>query len=401
MVRSAIVSEDEFIPRITVRDIFLDNDNWARYFFLHKDELRDVEITEVEKMLRCHADGKGFFYYYCPHCDSHWIVSNGCNSRICSDCGKRYTDKWAKRLSSKMFNVVHRHLVLTVPHIIWYILRDNKSALKAFMDSGIKAINQTLSYIQREDLLGGAIVILHPYGKDMEFKPHLHVLMVEGGFDKSGRFIRKKFIPFEVMRKTWQYHVLTALKRVLPKSRKYRRLIDACFKKYKNGFVIHMPEESRIRSKRTIAQYIGRYVRHPAIANTRISEYDGRNVTFWYFDRKKDVKVSITVSVEEFIRRVIQHIPERQFKMIRYYGAYCRKWKKRFQRYLSQESIPQRKLWSFTQKRCFFCPACGAELRFEGKTDNPPPDRRIFGGRITDWANLEWGRASSYKPSTS
>jgi len=215
-----------------------------------------------------------------------------------------------------MFNVVHRHLVLTVPDIIWYILRDNKSVLKAFMDSGIKAINQTLSYVQREDLLGGAIVVLHPYGKDMEFKPHLHVLIVEGGFDKSGRFIRKKFIPFEAMRKTWQYHVLTALKRVLPRSRKYRRLIDACFKKYKNGFVIHMPEESRIRSRRTIAQYIGRYVRHPAIANTRISEYDGRNVTFWYFDRKKGVKAFITVSVEEFIRRIIQHIPERQFKMI-------------------------------------------------------------------------------------
>ena len=62
MVRSATFSKDEFILRITIRNIFFDNENWARYCFLHKDELREVEIKEVEKMLRCHADGKGFFY---------------------------------------------------------------------------------------------------------------------------------------------------------------------------------------------------------------------------------------------------------------------------------------------------------------------------------------------------
>lgn len=352
-------------------------------------------------MLRCHADGKGFFYYYCPHCKSHWVVSNGCNSRICSDCGKRYTDKWAKRLSAKMFKVVHRHLVLTVPDILWSILCDNKSVLKEFMDSGIKAINQTLSYALRMKILGGAIVVLHPYGKDMRFRPHLHVLMTEGGFDKSNHFVRKKFISFGAMRKTWQYNVLTALKKVLPKSREYATLIDKCFKNYPNGFVIHMPKESRIRSKRTIAKYVGRYVRHPAIANARISKYDGREVTFWYFDREKEKKVSITISVEEFIRRVIQHIPERQFKMIRYYGAYCRKWKKRYQRYLVQESITQTKVMDFTRKRCYYCPNCGAELKFDSKLDNPPPYRSKFGELICDWANLEWGRGSSRKTTES
>lgn len=351
-------------------------------------------------MLRCHADGKGCFYYHCPNCHREWVVSNGCKGRLCSECGKGYTDKWAKRLSSRMFKVVHRHLVLSVPPIVWYILRNNKSALKAFMDAGIKAINETLSHALRMDMQGGAIVILHPYGKEMLFTPHLHVLMTEGGFDKSTHFIRQKYICYEVMRKTWQYHVLTALKRVLPKIQKYNRLINASFKKYKKGFYIHMPKESRIRSKRTVAQYVGRYVRHPAIANTRISNYDGRNVTFWYVDSKTEKKVFITIPVEEFIRRVIQHIPEPHFKMIRYYGAYCRKWKRRYRRYLEQESITQTKLGGFSRKRRYHCPHCGSALLFASKEDNPPPDRGKFGRLITDWGDLTWGKGSSHKTNT-
>ena len=47
--------------------------------------------------------------------------------------------------------------------------------------------------------------------------------------------------------------------------------------------------------------------------------------------KKKHYK---TMPVFEFIKAIIQHIPDRNFKMIRYYGAYCRKLKKRYLFYL-------------------------------------------------------------------
>lgn len=31
-----------------------------------------------------------------------------------------------------------------------------------------------------------------------------------------------------------------------------------------------------------------------------------------------------TLKIEEFIKKVIRHVPDKQFKMIRYYGAYAR-----------------------------------------------------------------------------
>jgi len=40
-------------PKFSVKDIFLDNHNWDVYEHQYKDDLRQVEIEEVEKMLSC------------------------------------------------------------------------------------------------------------------------------------------------------------------------------------------------------------------------------------------------------------------------------------------------------------------------------------------------------------
>jgi hypothetical protein len=72
-------------------------------------------------------------------------------------------------------------------------------------------------------------------------------------------------------------------------------------------------------------RYIGRYIRRPAIGMNRIEEYDGQNVTFKYRDKTDGKEKRETVSVEEFISRLIRHIPDEQFKTIRHYGIYSRR----------------------------------------------------------------------------
>jgi Putative transposase len=67
-------------------------------------------------------------------------------------------------------------------------------------------------------------------------------------------------------------------------------------------------------------RYIGRYTKRPAIAESRITDYDGNTVTFEYQDKKAGIFRRTTLSVLEFIGRLIRHIPERYFRMIRYSG---------------------------------------------------------------------------------
>lgn len=146
---------------------------------------------------------------------------------------------------------------------------------------------------------------------------------------------------------------------------------------------MNLPKQSRITSKRMIGRYVARYVRHPAIANTRISGYDGRIVTFWYKDNE-DVKHVVTMAVFDFIGVLIQHIPDRHFKMIRYYGAYARKWKTRFAFYL-QGCITQSKLSDFTKNNVVRCPVCGHVMEFVLYWKKGPPAKNVFGSKISDW----------------
>ena len=251
--------------KFSIKDIFTDNHNWDSYYYFHRREIRQVEKEEVEKMMSCKSPYRGCYSYYCPKCEEYHDILLGCNSRLCPDCGKRYTDQWAKTLSSRMFDVPHRHAVMTIPDRLRPMLSKHRDLWKVVMDSAIKTLNDTLSYALRKKVLAGAIIVLHPFARDLGFNLHIHLLITEGGFDKSRKFIHKKYIPFKALRRTWQYQVLTNLKKALPKTKENAMLIDTLFKDYPQGFYVFAPKESRITSRHRISRYVARYVRHPTI----------------------------------------------------------------------------------------------------------------------------------------
>lgn len=336
------------------------------------------------KMLDCRSENAGYLQYYCEKCDEYRTVHFGCKSRICSHCGKPESDRWAREMSKKMFRVVHRHVVLSMPERLWAVFKQDRNLEKVMMDSAIETLNEVLSHALRTEIRAGAIVVLHPYGRDLEYRPHIHNLMTEGGFDRKGAFIPKTHIHYESMRQVWKYKLLTNLKEALPKTRENARFIDRLFKDYPNGFYAHLPPESRITSMRMIAKYIGRYIRHPAIANCRLYGYDGKNVTFWYKDNQEVVHYT-TMKVSDFIEALIQHIPERYFKMIRHYGAYSRGLKGKYVKYLSLKSIGQLRLKEIGVKPHSICPVCKNEMELIWFRKPGPPESRIFGERIRDW----------------
>lgn len=365
---------------LSVKHIF--KDHWDRYYNDNKEKIRQIEKREVEKMLSCKEESRGFFTCYCPRCDAYRTVYFGCNSRLCSSCGKLHTDKWANNLANKIFKVPQRHVILSIPEILWRIIKENRKLLKVLMDSAIKFLREAFSKATRKEILPGAIVVLHPFSREIRFKPHTHCIVTEGGFDKQGAFISlPSYIPYELLHKSWQYHILTELRRALP--REYNRIIDCLFRNYPNGFHAHLKPE-RIIGHKNLAKYIARYIRHPAIANTRIIAYNGKAVTFWYEDREKE-KQYVTLQVDEFISAIIQHVPDEQFKMIRYYGAYSRRRKRKYKSYLVQESIEQKTLLSFSKKRRFLCPICKTKMEIVWyHTKPPPPDK----GKLTYWIEV-------------
>lgn len=131
----------------------------------------------------------------------------------------------------------------------------------------------------------------------MKFHPHLHILT------NSQINFNYKF------NKLWRKIVLNNL--------------NLTSNKYYYGYYVW---SDAIRSKE-ISKYIARYVRHPAIANSRVIVYNEQYVKFYYNDAGKQ-RIFVRKPVMDFIACLIQHIPPKQFKMIRYYGIYSKNKKK-------------------------------------------------------------------------
>jgi hypothetical protein len=277
-----------------------------------------------------------------------------------------------------MFPVPHRHFVMSVPDALWYFFRDWNN-LKAYMDAAIECFNDYFSKLLHRNIKVGVIVILHPFGKDMRFQPHLHLLITEGGFDNRRNFIKAEFIPANGFRKSWQYHVLEKLQaNGLP-----NKLATQMYEKYPNGFYVWLHKRGTIKHPKVIAKYIGRYVRHPAIANSRIYFYNKKIAKFFYTNNE-DKRVDVTMTTNQFISALIQHIPPSHFKMIRYYGAYARASKSKYGA-KSRSGITQLKLYQFGIERIKYCPFCHNELEFVWYCRKPPPVPLKSQKELTDW----------------
>jgi hypothetical protein len=82
---------------------------------------------------------------------------------------------------------------------------------------------------------------------------------------------------------------------------------------------------------RATVRYIGRYTKRAVLAEYRITHYDGKTVRFRFKDYARGGRMSYkTLRVLAFIGRLIRHIPDKHFKMVRYAGLFATRWKARY-----------------------------------------------------------------------
>jgi ribosomal protein S27E len=319
-------------------------------------------VEEVEKMLHCRDPEYGFLTYKCPECGAVKTIPLACKSRICPSCGKKYADEWADRLAQMLYAVSHRHMVFTIPEELRKVLDADRGLLKVLMDAVSNTMQQMIK--ERRGAVPGVICVLHIFGKDLELNPHVHVLATEGGLTKRGEWVSVTFLEYGKLRRIWQYQLLTAVKRQLPRTWENSRLIDSLFKRHPEGFYIYA--KRRVSKPRNIARYIGRYLRHPAIAESRISDFNPETnmVSFWY--RVDGEKKTVTMSALEFIDRLVRLIPDKNLKLIRYYGLYSRRTSAKLQKMLTPLSREKPRVQA--RKEVVKCPKCGSIMDLMGAT---------------------------------
>jgi len=319
-------------------------------------------VEEVEKMLHCRDPEYGFLTYKCPECCAVKTIPLACKSRICPSCGKKYADEWADRLAQMLYAVSHRHMVFTIPEELRRVLDANRRLLKVLMDAVSNTMQQMIR--ERHGAVPGVVCVLHIYGKDLNLNPHVHVLATEGGLTKKGEWVPVSFLEYGKLRRIWQYQLLIMVKREMPGTWENSRFIDSLFKKHPEGFYIYA--KRRVTKPKRIAAYIGRYLRHPAIAESRISDFNVETnmVTFWY--EENGAKKFVTVSALEFIDRLVRLIPDKNLKLIRYYGLYSRRTQGKLQKMLTP--LSREKPAVLPKREVVKCPRCGQPMDLLGAT---------------------------------
>ena len=169
------------------------------------------------------------------------------------------------------------------------------------------------------------MTVLHTHGRNGQYHPHLHLLATSGGYDAQGaRWEHLQYLPYDLLRRKWQWHLLTMLRQTL-KTDAVQRLVDACFRQYPDGLVTNVQKGTVPSQYQSLARYVAKYVVSPPIAVRRIDRYDGQRVTYHYRSHRTDRMEHETVDVATFIGRMVQHTVAKGCKRIRYDGVQATK----------------------------------------------------------------------------
>ncbi len=305
-----------------LKDIFSDHwDDFLSYANKNNLNIREVVLREVKRMIECKSLKNGFLVYKCPTCDEEKIAPKTCKSRFCNCCGIKYAKQRSLTIESKLLNCKHRHVVFTIPDSLWSLFLQKRSRLNLMF----KAISTTLNSWYKEKykslkLTPGYVLTLHTFGRDDKWNVHIHCLLCEYCLTIKGE---KKidYIPFEMLRKRFQTILLNLLEADIGKEN-FRDLKNKIYSKSSNGFYVYAKKNEFPDSKKAV-EYVLRYCGRPCFAQYRIIDIDSdNNIIFWY-KRHEDDKIAVErIHIFEFIKRLIRHIPDSQFKTIRYYGFY-------------------------------------------------------------------------------
>ena len=304
-------------------------DHWEPFQHAHSRYQTPYYAGLVAKMLACGTPEKiGSIEYRCLHCgQGKHLVAMSCKSSLCLRCAKVHVDNWVSQVSQVLHEgVIYRHIILTVPAMFRTTFYQNAAVvLRAFMRCGAPCLDDFYSEVRGKALRGGSIVVLHTHGRNGQYHPHLHVIATSGGYDgQQARWEHLQYLPYALLRRKWQWHLLTMLRQTL-QTEAVKRLVDTCFTKYPDGLVTNVQKGQVPAQYQSLARSVAKYVVSPPIAVRRIDRYDGHRVTYHYRSHRTERVEHETVDVATFIGRMVQHTVPKGFKRIRYYGVQATK----------------------------------------------------------------------------
>jgi putative transposase/transposase-like zinc-binding protein len=313
------------------------NEHWDKYLRSPKERILPEQLKAVNAMLACRTPKLGIDLYHCPDCNKEELVYHSCRNRFCPTCGYLDTLKWSESILGKMIDKPHHHVVIMLPAAFRGLAKINRKLIYGIlMKSAAEAFKEW--FMSKWKIEPGIMTVLHTFGDDKKYHVHLHMLITAGGINKQTGEYK------EIDTKKWFVNYSWFC------NNKFRPIFEKYItRSYKNGELRHnfktreeftsfiegenkkkwrMHIEEPLENTEHIVKYIGRYTKRACLSEYKITNIEGEYISFECKDYKnsidkKNPKIQeLKFHYSEFFPRLLQHVPEKYFRIVRYYGVY-------------------------------------------------------------------------------
>jgi len=320
-------------PKLEVADVF------RRYGETYREQHGAPMSTAQRRVMTaielCRTAALGGHLERCDECGHERNCFNSCRDRHCPKCQSLARSQWIEDRQSELLEVPYFHVVFTVPEEIAAIAYQNKKVVYGIL---FRVTAETLTTIAVDPKHLGAQIgffaVLHSWGQNLLFHPHLHCVVPGGGPSPDGqRWISCRpdfFLPVRVLSRLFRRLFLESLQKAFDSGElQFFGALEPLRERL--AFVRHLARaktsEWVVYAKRPFAgpqqvlDYVGRYTHRVAISNNRLLDIENDQVRFQWKDyRTGDQIKAMTLSADEFIRRFLLHVLPGGFQRIRYYG---------------------------------------------------------------------------------
>jgi hypothetical protein len=320
---------------ITVQSIL--QQHWEDYCSRHVLPLH--VLRAVQAMRDCRTAALGGHVQRCPQGHFEKVHYNSCHHRSCPACNGLPSERWLAVWKGRLLETGHHHLVFTVPSELQVYWRYNRALFARLLFSAVH--DTLLELLADKKYLGavpGILAALHTWGQLLQIHPHVHVLVTSGGLPASGGWRRAKkkcLLPRQVLMIVYRGKLREQLRRageqgelVLPPDGNLARFLSLLNKLGRvdwNAKILEPYEHGA-----GVTKYLARYARGGPMKNQRLLALSDGRVKFRYRDnRDLDPRIgrgrlkTAEMTVDEFLTRLLQHVPPAGLRTIRAWGLYA------------------------------------------------------------------------------
>ena len=270
----------------------------------------------IAAIANCRTPEFGIVRYSCPTCPHELTTFRSCGNRHCPTCDGRKSHAWLSKQLQRRLPCEYFLLTFTIPAELRSLVLGRRGvAYGILMDAAanaLKAILKDPRHCGAE--FPGFTCVLHTWGRQLQFHPHVHVIIPAGGLNAD--------------RDLWMSSRDAYLAPVQALSRLFRGKCIAGLEAA--GLTEQIPTDARRKewnvhckpagSGANALKYLARYVFRIAISPERIIAVTDTTVTFSYKKVNASRSRTLSLSIFEFMRRYLMHVLPMGFMKIRHYG---------------------------------------------------------------------------------